>query len=119
MIKKFLMALAATTLVASPMVTTQAQAATTQHREVTRSVQQDGHGHVTRTTKTVRTERQWRKGERFNHRYASNYRVIANPHAYHLQPAPRGYHWVRSGNDAVLVAVAGGLIGAVIANAIH
>jgi Ni/Co efflux regulator RcnB len=43
--------------------------------------------------------------------------VIANPYYYNLQPAPYGYRWVRSGNDAVLVAIASGIIGALVANA--
>lgn len=63
--------------------------------------------------------RRWNRGERFDSRYASNYRIIANPRAYRLQNAPRGYRWVQSGNDAVLVAVASGLIGAVLANALN
>jgi Ni/Co efflux regulator RcnB len=63
--------------------------------------------------------RKWAKGQRFDRRYARNYREIRNPRAYHLRDAPRGYHWVRSGNDAVLVAIAGGLIGAVLANAFN
>lgn len=60
----------------------------------------------------------WRKGQRFDARYARNYRQLDNWQQYrgrHLYAPPRGYHWVRSGNDAVLVAVAGGLIGAVLA----
>jgi Ni/Co efflux regulator RcnB len=61
--------------------------------------------------------RNWRRGERFDSRYAMNYQMISNPGYYHLRPAPRGYRWVQSGNDAVLVAIAGGLIGAVLANA--
>jgi Ni/Co efflux regulator RcnB len=60
--------------------------------------------------------RRWNRGERFDSRYARNYQVIANPRAYRLHDAPRGYRWVRSGNDAVLVALASGLIGAVIGN---
>jgi Ni/Co efflux regulator RcnB len=60
--------------------------------------------------------RRWNRGERFDSRYAQNYRVITNPRAYRLHDAPRGYRWVRSGNDAVLVAVASGLIGAIIGN---
>jgi len=60
--------------------------------------------------------RRWNRGERFDSRYAQNYRVITNPRAYRLHDAPRGYRWVRSGNDAVLVAVATGLIGAIIGN---
>jgi Ni/Co efflux regulator RcnB len=60
----------------------------------------------------------WNRGERFDSRYAMNYRVISNPYAYNLRPAPYGYRWVQSGNDAVLVAIASGLIGAIIGNAL-
>ena len=66
--------------------------------------------------------RSWRKGERFDSRQASNYQQINDWRAYRgrrLYAPPRGYHWVRSGNDAVLVAVAGGLIGAVLAGAFN
>jgi len=67
--------------------------------------------------KTSRVEaRNWRKGERFDSRYASNYRVINNPRAYRLSDAPRGYRWVQSDNDAILVAVTSGIIGAIIGN---
>jgi Ni/Co efflux regulator RcnB len=59
----------------------------------------------------------WNRGDRFDSRYAMNYRVISNPYAYNLRPAPYGYRWVQSGNDAVLVAIAGGIIGAIMANA--
>ena len=61
--------------------------------------------------------RNFRKGDRFDSRYAHNYRVVSNPRAYGLYAAPRGQHWVRSGNDALLVGLAGGVIGAIIANA--
>lgn len=61
--------------------------------------------------------RQWQRGERFDGRYATNYAFIDNPGYYNLGPAPYGYHWVRSGDDAVLVAIASGLIGALVANA--
>lgn len=59
----------------------------------------------------------WQRGQRFDRRYASNYRVISNPYYYHLRTAPRGYRWVQSGNDAVLIAITSGIIGAVLANA--
>ena len=61
--------------------------------------------------------RQWQRGERFDSRYAVDYGVIGDPGYYNLQPAPYGYRWVRSGDDAVLVAIASGLIGALVANA--
>jgi Ni/Co efflux regulator RcnB len=81
----------------------------------------NGRRQVTKVTQVRQVSKQqkrnWRKGERFDSRYASNYRVISNPRAYRLNNAPRGYRWVQSNNDAVLVAIASGLIGAVLANA--
>jgi Ni/Co efflux regulator RcnB len=61
----------------------------------------------------------WRKGDRFDRRYARDYRVISNPRMYRLHNAPRGYHWVRSGHDAVLVGITSGIIAAIMANAIR
>lgn len=143
--KKFLMALAVTTMAVSPMVTAQAAAAS--HRTVEKSVknhngkrvvkktvtQRNGQRAVTRTTTrnnvqrdryngqrySAVQQRHWAKGQRFDRRHASHYRVIDNPRAYRLSNAPRGYQWVRSGNDAVLIAITSGLIGAVIGNAIR
>ncbi len=63
--------------------------------------------------------RNWRRGERFDYRRAPNYRVLNDYRSYRLQAPPRGYRYVRSGNDAVLVGVTTGLIAAVIAGAIH
>jgi Ni/Co efflux regulator RcnB len=63
-------------------------------------------------------QRHWRQGERFDYRYAPNYRVISNPYYYNLRPAPYGYRWVQSGNDAVLIAITSGIIGAIIGNAL-
>lgn len=81
----------------------------------------DHRGEVTQRYDNHRNQnegyRHFRRGDRFDSRYARNYQVIGNPYAYRLRPAPRGQHWVRSGNDALLVGVASGLIGAVIANA--
>jgi Ni/Co efflux regulator RcnB len=62
--------------------------------------------------------RHWRQGERFDYRYATNYRVISNPYYYNLRPAPYGYRWVQSWNDAVLFAITSGIIGAIIGNAL-
>jgi len=129
--KKFLMAMAVTTMAVSPMVTAQAQAVP--HKTVEKRVtQKNGKRVVTKTTTTRSTrqyrndnrryasvsQKKWTKGQRFDRRYATSYRVIDNPRAYRLSSAPRGYQWVRSGNDAVLIAVTSGIIGAVIGNAI-
>jgi Ni/Co efflux regulator RcnB len=125
MFKKFMMALAATTMVASPMVLSQAQAAP--HRETTRVVKQGPHGRTVVQQRTVirnngrhaSNGHRWAKGQRFDRRYATNYRVINNYRDYRLAAPPRGYHYVRSGNDAVLVAITSGIIGAIIGGAIR
>jgi len=63
--------------------------------------------------------RNWQRGQRFDSRYAYNYRVISNPRYYRLHDAPRGYRWVQSGNDAVLIGLTSGIIAAVFANMIR
>lgn len=81
------------------------------------------HGHDQRTVvKTVVVKQhghRWMKGQRFDRRYARDYRKISNPRFYRLHNAPRGYRWVRSGNDAVLVGITSGIIAAVMANAMR
>jgi Ni/Co efflux regulator RcnB len=82
----------------------------------------NGRGQVerrveTRQIVTYRQAPRMRVGQRFDRRHVGNYRIIQNPRAYRLREAPRGYRWVQSNHDAVLVAVASGLIGALIANA--
>lgn len=142
MFKKILIALATTTLVASPIVSAQAQAQGygPQHRqEQTRTVvKQKPNGRTVVKQKTVVRKNgnaqranvygpnrnavvnhRWAKGQRFDRRQANNYRVINNYRGYRLNAPPRGYQWVQSGNDAVLIAITSGLIGAVIGNAIR
>lgn len=63
--------------------------------------------------------RNWARGQRFDSRYANNYRVISNPRYYRLHDAPRGYRWVQSGNDAVLIGLTSGIVAAVMANMIR
>lgn len=62
---------------------------------------------------------QFRKGERFDRGRAPNYAVVDYHRYRHLAPPPRGYQWVRSGNDAVLVAITTGIVASVIAGAIR
>jgi Ni/Co efflux regulator RcnB len=63
--------------------------------------------------------RQWQRGQRFDARYARNYRSIDYRQHRRLQAPPRGYRWVQSGNDAVLVGIASGLVAAVLASALN
>lgn len=59
--------------------------------------------------------RQWSYGQRMPSYYRSNQYVVRDYGRYGLRQPPHGYQYVRSGNDVVLAAVAGGLITAVIA----
>jgi Ni/Co efflux regulator RcnB len=63
--------------------------------------------------------RNWQRGQRFDSRYARNYRQIDYRQYRGLRAPPRGYRYVQSGNDAVLVAITSGIIGAVFANMIR
>lgn len=100
--KKFLMALAATTIAATPIISAQAQAAPHREvykREVYKEVHQGPYGRTVQKTVVrhdgrdqYRPGQRWAKGQRFDRRYATNYRVIDNPRAYRLNAAPRGYH---------------------------
>src|SRR3546814_5725121 len=87
--------------------------------DLTERARQGGHTvkrSVIRKSQPAYASHKWAKGQRFDRRHASNYRVIDSPRAYHLRPAPRGHQWVRSGNDAVLIAIGSGIISAIIAN---
>lgn len=59
--------------------------------------------------------RTWSYGQRMPSYYRTNAYVVHDYNRYGLRAPPRGYQYVRSGNDVVLAAVAGGLITAVIA----
>lgn len=63
--------------------------------------------------------RNWKKGERFDSRYARNYRVISQPRGYGLRAAPSGHRWVQSGNDALLIGITSGMVSAIVSNVIR
>jgi Ni/Co efflux regulator RcnB len=126
--KKFVMAALAASFAITPMVAAPASAAPDRHdqrdqRHTTVVRHQPGRTVVVNRTVTRGPQfRNWRKGERFDYRQARNYQRINDWRGYrgrHLYAPPRGYYWARSGNDAVLVAAAGGLIGAVLAGAFN
>jgi len=109
--KKFILAAAVASMVATPVLA----AAPQQHGRP------PAHQVIVKK-KVVVTKpsyRNWRKGERFDSRYARNYRQIDYRKYRGLKAPPRGYRYVQSGNDAVLVGITSGIIAAVIANAIR
>lgn len=120
--KKVILSAVAAALVATPLLATEASAQT----RTTTVVQHKPNGVVVRKRTVVHAPnrvvvtRKWTRGQRFDRRYAPNYRVIDYRwyRNHRLYAPPRGYYWVRSGNDAVLVGITSGVIGAVIANAL-
>lgn len=63
--------------------------------------------------------RNWKKGDRFDSRYARNYRVISQPRGYGLSAAPSGHRWVQSGNDALLIGITSGIVSAIVSNIVR
>ncbi|CAN5141728.1 hypothetical protein BH09PSE3_BH09PSE3_16070 [soil metagenome] len=124
--KKFIIAAIAASVLATPVLA----APQNGHNDNRGRVEQSHRGQPNRVVKKtviVRQDtrrpqvqyRKWQKGQRFESRYASNYRVISNPRQYRLNNAPRGYRWVQSGNDAVLIGITSGIIASVLANSIR
>jgi Ni/Co efflux regulator RcnB len=63
--------------------------------------------------------RQFRRGERFDQGRAWNYGDVDYRRYRGLRAPPRGYRWVRNGNDAVMVGIASGIVASVIVGAIR
>ena len=58
-----------------------------------------------------------RKGSRLPPEYRNRQYVVDNWRAHHLKAPPRGYHWVQTGSDYVLVGITTGIIaGLLLAN---
>jgi Ni/Co efflux regulator RcnB len=57
----------------------------------------------------------WGRGERLPSAWRGRDYVVDYRH-YHLAPPPRGYQYVRVGNDVVLTAIATGVIASVVAD---
>ncbi|TGX56212.1 hypothetical protein E5A73_03725 [Sphingomonas gei] len=128
--KKFILGLVAASIAATPAMA----AAPQQHRGhdaprqqmvvkqrpngnvVVRQTPQRGHGYQNGNAYQTRN---WQRGQRFDSRYARNYRQIDYRQYRGLRAPPRGYNYVQSGNDAVLVAITSGIIGAVFANMVR
>lgn len=120
--KKFVLAAIAASMIASPVLMAAPAAAAPQHRTTT-VVKHKPNGKVVvkkQTYRPARVEyRNWKRGQRFDYRYARNYRQIDYRHYRGLKAPPRGYRYVQSGNDAVLIGITSGIVAAVFANMIR
>ena len=130
--KKFILTAIAASMVASPLAATAASAGQYQPQQRHETVVRHQPGKTVVVQRDVRNSRPqyhngnrnnyrstWRKGERFDSRYARNYHQIDYRRYHRLKAPPRGYRYVQSGNDALLVGITSGVIAAVIANAIN
>ena len=108
--KKFLLAAVAASLVATPAM------AAPQHYGQRHQPVKVVKKTVYKPAPRAQYRNNWKRGERFDSRYARNYRQIDYRQYRGLKAPPRGYHYVQSGNDAVLVGVASGVIAAIFAN---
>ena len=61
-------------------------------------------------------ERQFHRGDRLPPQYHHRNYVVKDWRGHRLSAPPRGYHWVQTGNDYLLVAIATGVILQIILN---
>jgi Ni/Co efflux regulator RcnB len=61
-------------------------------------------------------EHSFYRGGRLPPQYRSRHYVVEDWRSHHLYAPPRGYQWVQTGGDYVLVAVATGIIAAILLN---
>lgn len=61
----------------------------------------------------------WHHGDRLPPAYRASAYVIPDPVVYRLRAPPAGYYWVRVDNNAVLAAVATGVVIDIAANLFH
>ena len=122
--KKFILSAIAVSMVASPLAATAASAGQYQPQQRHETVIRHQPGKTIVVQRDYRQSRpqyrnSWRKGERFDYRQARNYRVVNDYRGRHLKAPPRGYRYVQSGNDALLVGISSGVIAAILAGALR
>jgi Ni/Co efflux regulator RcnB len=72
------------------------------HRNDHRNDRRDGPG--------AGPSHSFHRGDRLPTEYRSRQYVVDDWRGHHLSAPPRGYHWVQTGGDYVLVAVSTGII---------
>lgn len=58
----------------------------------------------------VGMDHRFHRGDRLPREYRTHHYVVNDWRGHHLTPPPRGYQWVQSGGDYLLVAIATGII---------
>jgi Ni/Co efflux regulator RcnB len=68
------------------------------------------HGDHARSGRGAGPGNQYYQGDRYPAEYRNRQYVVSDWRGHHLSAPPRGYQWVQSGNDYVLIAIATGII---------
>jgi Ni/Co efflux regulator RcnB len=69
-----------------------------------------GHNDHMRNGRGAGPGHQYYQGDRFPSEYRNRSYVVSDWRGHNLSAPPRGYQWVQSGNDYVMVAIATGII---------
>ena len=72
--------------------------------------------HVERDARGAGPDRAFHRGDKLSGQYRDRQYVVDDWRSHHLKAPPRGYHWVQTGNDYVLAAIATGIIAEVLFN---
>ena len=115
--KKFILAALAASVALSPMAATVASAQGRQQERHTTVVKHNGNV-VQKTVVRQQYRSDWRKGQRFDQRQARNYRQIDYRQYRGLRAPPRGYRYVQSDRNVILVSN-GGIISQIFAGLIR
>jgi Ni/Co efflux regulator RcnB len=106
-------ALVAPTLAAAPAMAQMHQGPGQDQRQDQRHDNDRDRGHNAGPGK--QSYRDFRKGQKFDRRYARNYQTVDYRKYRGVKAPPRGYHYVRSGNDMLLVGITSGIVASVLA----
>lgn len=117
--KKFVFAAVAASMVASPVLAAPQHLQPQRHQPTRVVVVQKPAYHAPQHRAPQYQARKWQRGQRFDSRYAPNYRQVDYRQHRGLKAPPRGYRYVQSGNDAVLVGVTTGIIAAILVNVLR
>lgn len=78
---------------------------------------QSGNNHGPTVSKMAKTNgHKFSKGQKFERSKATNYRVVDYKENKRLSAPPKGYHWVRNGDDALRVGITSGIVASVVSN---
>lgn len=79
-------------------------------REEEVRIYNESRRHLHRNERGAGPDHQFYRGDRLPPQYNNRYQVVEDWRGHRLWSPPRGYQWVQTGSDYVLVAIATGII---------